>query len=178
MFERNKVDTSVQSQQMAVPAEVTFDNGEISRGKFLIANTRTFADALNAGNPFLEFEAYGEDRRFISKTSIRNVKLVNVPGASNLQNRMRDGDGFEPHKVLGVEPKSDWAEVRHAYLALSKTYHPDRYSSADLPQEVRDYLSVMARRINLAYAALEVPHQATKAVAQRPEPVYTSRPRA
>ncbi len=178
MFERNKVDTITQAPLLAIPAEVTFDDGEISRGKFFISSTRTFADVLNSTNPFLEFEAYGEDRRYIAKTSLRNVKLVNVPNASNLHNRVRDGDGFDPHRVLGVAPKTEWPEVRAAYLALSKVYHPDRYASMDLPEEVRDYLSVMSRRINLAYAALEKPHLVVKAATQRAEPVYTSRPRA
>lgn len=177
MFERNKVDNITQAPQIAIPAEVTFSDGEISRGKFLMASGRTFADVLNGPGPFLEFEAYGEDRRYVSKTSIRNVKLVAVPNASNLHNRVRDGDNFEPHQVLGVDRTTEWAEIRAAYFALSKVYHPDRYASADLPPEVSDYLTVMSRRINLAYAALEKPHQVMKAVAQRAEAVYQSRPR-
>ncbi len=178
MFERNKVDTVTQAPQLAVPAEVTFNTGETARGRFFIASSRSFADALNSATPFLEFEAYGEDRRFIAKSSIRDVKLVAVPSAANLHNRVRDGDNFEPHQVLGVDRSTDWADVRAAYFALSKTYHPDRFASVDLPAEVGDYLSVMSRRINLAYAALEKPHLVTKAVSQRAQPVYESRPRA
>lgn len=177
MFERNKIDTISQASLLAVPAEVTFDDGEVCRGKFFISSGRTFADALNAPTLFLEFEAYGEERRFVAKAAIRTVKLVAVPNASNLHNRVRDGDAFEPHQVLGVDIKAEWADVRAAYVALSKVYHPDRYASTDLPQEVRDYLSVMSRRINLAYAALEKSRLVVKTVAQRPEPVYTSRPR-
>ncbi len=48
-------------------------------------------------------------------------------------------------------------EVRQAYLRLAKAYHPDRYASVELPEEVRDYLSAMARRVNAAHAALETP---------------------
>jgi hypothetical protein len=178
MFERNKVDTITQAPQLGIPAEITFEDGSISRGKFFIPSTRTFADVLNSNSPFLEFEAYGEDRRYVAKTSLRNVKLVAVPNASNLQKRISDGDGFDPHKVLGVDSKTAWADVRAAYVALSKIYHPDRYASLDLPDEVRDYLSVMSRRVNLAYAALEKPHLVVKVNAQRAEPVYESRPRA
>jgi hypothetical protein len=177
MFERNKIDTITQAPLLAVPAEVTFDDGEISRGKFLISSGRTFADALNAPTLFLEFEAYGEERRFVAKAAIRYVKLVAVPNTANLLSRGRDGDSFEPHQVLGVERGAEWADVRAAYFALSKVYHPDRYASVDLPAEVRDYLDVMSRRINLAYAALEKPKMIVKAIAQRPEPVYQSRPR-
>lgn len=177
MFERNRIDTTNQSQQSAVPAEVTFDTGEVSRGKFHISVTRTFADTLNADSPFLEYEPYGEGRRFIAKASIRNVKLVAVPGQISLQNRVRDHDSFDPHAVLGIERKAEWADIRAAFVAQSKVYHPDRYASTDLPPEVRDYLSAMSRRVNVAYAALEGRQQTVKAVAQRPEPVFTSQPR-
>lgn len=178
MFERNKVDTVTQAPQLAVPVELTFDDGEVSRGKIMIQAGRSFADVLNAANPFMEFEAYGEDRRFIAKSSIRNLKLVAVPNAGCLSNRVRESDNFEPHQILGIERTAGWADIRTAYVALSKIYHPDRYASADLPVEVSDYLSAMSRRINLAYAALEKPHQVTKAISQRAEPVYTTRPRA
>ncbi len=178
MFERNKIDTITPAPHLAVPAEVTFEDGEISRGKFFISSGRTFAEALNAPTLFLEFEAYGEERRFIAKAAVRTVKLVAVPNPSNLLNRGREAESFEPHQVLGVERGAEWADVRAAYFALSKVYHPDRFASVELPPEVRDYLDVMSRRINVAYAALEKPKMIVKAIAQRPEPVYTSRPRA
>jgi hypothetical protein len=54
---------------------------------------------------------------------------------------------------------------------MAKAYHPDRYATAELPQEVSDYLAAMARRINAAHAALETP---IKRQAARPEPVFTS----
>jgi curved DNA-binding protein CbpA len=58
-----------------------------------------------------------------------------------------------------------------AYFALAKAYHPDRYATAELPAEVRDYLAAMARRINAAHAALDVPQ---KRQALRQEPIFTS----
>ena len=66
--------------------------------------------------------------------------------------------------------------ARHpfSYFALAKAYHPDRYATAELPEEVRDYLAAMARRINAAHAALEVPER-KKAVL--PEPIFTTQRR-
>ena len=178
MFERNKVDNiNHQTQQIAVAAEVTFDTGDVAAGQFLIHASRPFAEVLNGASPFVEFEVYGEPRRWIAKSTLRDVKLVTVPKAGTLQARASDIDGFEPHRVLGVDASTDWAGVRAAYHTLSKIYHPDRYASADLPPEVQDYLAAVARRINLAYMALETKHNTVKAVAQRAAPIYESQPR-
>ena len=62
-------------------------------------------------------------------------------------------------------------EIRQAYFALAKSYHPDRYATAELPTEVIEYLFAMARRINAAHAALNVEQ---KKQAARAEPVFTS----
>ena len=52
-------------------------------------------------------------------------------------------------------PSATREHAREAYLRLAKAYHPDKYASADLPQEVRQYLSVMVRRINAAHDAVQ-----------------------
>ena len=71
--------------------------------------------------------------------------------------RPRDADGFDPFVVLGIAPGADKEEIRRAYVGLAKNYHPDRYATAELPDEVRSYLADMARRIN---AALRRPRHA------------------
>jgi hypothetical protein len=177
MFERNKVDTGV-NQQTAVPAEVELDDGVLLSGKFVISASRGFFDVLNGPSLFLEFEPYGEDRLVLSKSAIRAMKLIQVPGAPSLANRAKVADGFDPFAVLGVEKGAAWDSVREAFVRLSKHYHPDRYESVDLPTEVRDYLQAMSRRVNTAYASLEKANQAEKLkVSKRVEPVYTSQPR-
>ena len=60
--------------------------------------------------------------------------------------------------------------MREAYLKLAKVYHPDRYAAAELPAEVREYLSAMARRVNAAYDAWQAAH---KRQAAKQEPVFT-----
>jgi curved DNA-binding protein CbpA len=76
--------------------------------------------------------------------------------------------------VLGLTAGATRNDIRQAFFALAKVYHPDRYATAELPGEVRDYLSAMARRINAAHAALEAPQ---KKQAARAEPIFTSGPR-
>ncbi len=175
MFERNKVDNV---DQTSVPVELTLDDGEVVKGRLLIAMGRRAFEVLNGDGAFLEFEPYGGERSFIAKSALRNVQLVNVPRVQSLAGRLRDQDNFDPHSILGVQVNATFEDIKSAWHRLSKAYHADRYQSVELPQEVRDYLAAMSRRVNLAFAALEAPHLAKKQAAQaRSAPIYTSGPR-
>ena len=161
MFERNKPDTM---EQGAIAVEIVLDDASTVAGKLLIAASRTVFDVLNGPALFLEFEPFEGERRFIAKSALKAVKLLAGAKPLNLAQRVRDLDGFDPHMILGVKPGAAWDDVRAAYLTLAKTYHPDRFATAELPTEVAGYLSGMLRRINAAYAALEVAHQTRKNV--------------
>jgi hypothetical protein len=169
MFDRNKVDNI--PEQTAVPVEIGFADGTAAKGKMLVPVGRSVADALNGTGSFVEFEPYGGDKSYLAKAQLASVRLVGVPKAPNLQARLLDVDGFDPHRILGLSAGAGRDELRAAYFALAKAYHPDRYATAELPQEVRDYLAAMARRINAAHAALEAPQ---KRQAARAEPIFTS----
>ncbi|MCB1547147.1 MAG: J domain-containing protein [Hyphomicrobiaceae bacterium] len=175
MFERNRVDTIDQS---GVSVRLVFDDGNELIGRLIIPTGRNLFEHLNGPGAFLEFEHYEGGRRYLAKGVLKTIELLNVPRAENLAGRLRALDGFDPYQILGLKPGAAWDEVRHAYHELSKRYHPDRYASAALPEEVVSYLSTMARRINAAYAALEsakvVP---IRAASQQAEPIYTSQPR-
>jgi hypothetical protein len=176
MFERSKVDNVPEAS--AVPVEVVLADGTLIKGKLMTSAGKTLSDALNGTTVFVEFEPYGGERTFLSKSQVASVRLVGVPKAANLSTRTRDGDSFNPHAILGVASDAGWEEVRQAYHKLAKTYHPDRYAAAELPTEVLDYLAVMARRVNAAYAALEAPRQTAKipTAAARAAAVYTRAP--
>lgn len=177
MFERNRVDNT--PEQTAVAIEAVLDDGRILKGKVAIPLQRTVYDVLNGPSAFLEFEPFDGERQFIAKSSLRTVKMLAVGRGPNLSLRLRDLDGFDPHTILGLARGATWDDVKTAYHRLAKVYHPDRYSSAELPQEVRDYLASMARRVNAAFAALEAPQMASKQATQaRQSPIYTSPARA
>ena len=97
--------------------------------------------------------------------------MLGVPKLPNLWPGRRGLDGFDPFAVLGVAPGATREEIRQAYFAQAKVYHPDRYATAELPTEVIEYLFAMARRINAAHAALKLEQ---KKQAARQEPVFTS----
>lgn len=173
MFERNRVDNSL--QQMTVPAEITLQDGSVHKGKFIIAAARSIFEVLNGDVKFLEFETYDGARTLIAKATLASINILTLPSTGGLKARLADGDQFDPHSVLGVPREAAFDDVRAAYLKHSKLYHPDLYANVLLPPEVKDYLAAMARRINAAYRALEIPQQATKrAVIEKAKPVFTS----
>jgi hypothetical protein len=169
MFERSRVDNA--PDQTAMPVEATFADGRVVRGKLLVAATKSIGEVLNGGGAFLEFEPYGGEREYIAKAQIASIKMLGVPKLPNLNARLKDYDGFDPFAVLGLKPGATREDIRQAYFAMAKAYHPDRYATAELPSEVIEYLFAMARRVNAAHAALstEQKKQAAKA-----EPVFTS----
>jgi hypothetical protein len=169
MFDRNRNDRA--SETSAVPVEIAFADGTAAKGKLLMPLGKTVADVLNGSGSFIEFEPYGGERSFVAKAQLASVRLVGVPKVPNLEARLVDIDGFDPQNILGVKVGAIRDDIRSAYFALAKTYHPDRYATAQLPEEVRDYLAAMARRINAAHAALEAPQ---KKQAVRAEAVFTT----
>lgn len=172
MFERNTVDNSL--RQAPVTAELTYDDGRTVKGRIHFAAARTLYDVLNGNGAFLDFETFEGERAMIAKTTIRAVKILPVAQAPSLKARAESPGEFDPHRVLGLAHGATWEEIRAAYLALSKAYHPDRFAGVSLPAEVAEYLSVMSRRINLAYASLEEPQVTKQARLERAKPVYTS----
>jgi hypothetical protein len=169
MFDRNRVDNL--PEPSAVPVEVALLDGTTARGKLLVPAGKTIAEALNGAGGFIEFEPYGGERSFLAKAQLTSIKPVRVPKAPNLGARLSDPDGFDPHAVLGLTAGASRDEARQAYFRLAKAYHPDRYTTAELPEEVRAYLAAMARRVNAAHAALEAPQ---KRQAVREDPIFTS----
>jgi hypothetical protein len=169
MFERNRVDNA--PEPPATPIEAAFTDGTTAKGKVLVPMGKSLADVLNGASSFIEFEHYGGERSFLAKAQLAWLKPVAIPRASNLGARLLDPGGFDPYAVLGLTAGASREEVRQAYFRLAKAYHPDRYATAQLPEEVRDYLAAMARRINAAHAALEAPQ---KRHAAQEEPIFTS----
>jgi molecular chaperone DnaJ len=67
---------------------------------------------------------------------------------------------MDPYKVLGVNRNTTMEEIRAAYLALVKKYHPDKYQDAALKELAEERL----KEINEAYDLLT--RQGTSAFAR------------
>lgn len=75
----------------------------------------------------------------------------------NAYSRMIKLDHFA---LLGVAETSTQEEIRKAYFALVKTYHPDRYFEKGLSDDLRQKLTTLFQRIGEAYNVLSDPDQA------------------
>lgn len=60
----------------------------------------------------------------------------------------------DPYVVLGIAPGAPPGEVRAAYRALVRTYHPDRHMAAGTPPEFLRVAETRMAAINAAYAAV------------------------
>ena len=169
MFDRSRTDNF--RQVKTAVAEIKVDDGRTLSGNVVFSSNGTLLDALNGNEAFLDFEAFEGQREYIAKSTLRAVRLIQAPAKPALSDAK--SDKFDPYAVLRVDRNVDAETLRAAYLMQSKKYHPDRYAQADLPDEVRDYLQTMARRVNAAYETLQSRLPAVKPV--RSEPVWQSR---
>lgn len=57
----------------------------------------------------------------------------------------------DPYKVLGVSPDASDDEIKKAYRALARKYHPDKYRDSDLA----DLASEKMKEVNAAYEQIK-----------------------
>jgi hypothetical protein len=165
MFERGK-----DSRAGPVDVEIGLGDGRTLSGKLIVPPGRTLPELLNSAAPFVEFESIDGGRMFLAKTALQSVTPSDIPAAPDLWAGPTEGANFDPFKVLGIGADATREHARDAYLRLAKAYHPDKYAGIDLPNEVRQYLAVMVRRINAAHDAVEARLQKKSA---KQEPVFT-----
>ena len=132
---------------------LTLKDGSVSNVSVKLPMSNKIADALNNADLFLDIITMDGDQMFVAKSDVRQVRLVDVPKASqlNLYRRASDRATFDPYAVLKVPKGSTSDDVKAAYHKLTKLYHPDRLATLDLPDEVQEYARAMQVRINLAY---------------------------
>jgi DnaJ domain len=133
----------------------------MSDAAILVVNMRLplsgkLTDALNNTEHFIDVLGSDGSQFFLAKADIRKVALIDVPKSNqlNMQRRNSDGSQFDPYQILKLEKGTDAATVKHAYHALVRLYHPDRYANMELPAEIKAYAAAMLVRINLAYEQL------------------------
>lgn len=147
MFDRNRAP----SGRMTV--SITMVDGETLHGSIAVAVSGKLEDAMNNPAHFVDFETTEGERMCLAKHAIRKVEMVAVPRTDQFTRRTV-GDSFDPYAVLGVAQGSDAATLKDAYYARARDYHPDRFAAVEMPQEMKDYVTAMLKRINIAYRQL------------------------
>jgi DnaJ-domain-containing protein 1 len=150
MFERNR-STFSSAQDQRVPVSLTMVDGEILRGNLRMPVSGKLIDAMNNADLYFDLEMPDGSAAFLAKHSVRRVTPVDVPRSDQLSRRTADLSIFDPYTVLGLARGASPEEVKAAYHALVRSYHPDRFASANLPREMQDYAHAMLTRINAAY---------------------------
>jgi DnaJ-domain-containing protein 1 len=145
--------SSAQSQRAL--AKITLVDGKSQIVSVKLPMSGKLTDAFNNSEAFIDIITGDGTQQVINKATVARAEAADPPRAGlNQQRRSSDKSGFNPYAVLGVEKSAGADELRQAFLALVKTYHPDRFASLDLPQEMKDYAAAMQARINMAYQQL------------------------
>ena len=66
-------------------------------------------------------------------------------------------DELDYYRLLHVAPGSDAVEVKRAYFASSRAFHPD--ANRHLPEELQGAVAAIAKRITEAYSVLRDPRR-------------------
>lgn len=131
---------------------LTLADGSSLSASVKLPLSNKLADILNGADQFLDVLTADGDQFFLAKAQVRQVKLLDVPKATlNFNRRSSDRAAFDPYAVLKIAKDAPPEDVKQAYHAMARLYHPDRLSAYDLPPEMREYARAMQVRINLAY---------------------------
>ncbi|MGI9479725.1 MAG: J domain-containing protein [Hyphomicrobiaceae bacterium] len=125
-------------------------DGETLAGNLLLPLVADLARTMNNDSKFLEFEDFSGNVRLLAKSSILELQSETLKAKVELKNTDPDPSA-DPYALLGLPKAASWADVRKKYLQLTKRYHPDQYSTVDLPEEVVQYMSGVFSQSNTAY---------------------------
>ena len=148
----------------AVAVALTLTSGEVEKGQLHVGITGKLCDAMNKPGPFVELIKPDGSTELIAKSVIARIVPVIVPRIDQLSKRLEKDEGMpDPHSVLSVSKTARDQDIRDAYHALAKRYHPDRFSDSEMPSEVLEYVSSMFMRITTAYNELKTANDQSQA---------------
>lgn len=146
---------SSETERQRVAVTLTLHSGEILNGHVFLGTAQKLRDLLNNPEQFIDFEKRDNTLTLIAKHSIAMISPIDLPRIDQLLRRSQASTGFDPYHTLNVDRGANQGEVRAAYLAKARLYHPDKLASKDVPKEVVDYMNAMFIRIQKAYDELE-----------------------
>ena len=129
-------------------------SGELIHGHvFVVANGR-LKDILNGQDRFTEFETQDGKMVYLHKDQIASCLPLDLQRTDQLLKKGRDLNAFDPFATLGIDKTAGPGEIRAAYWAKARLYHPDKVSGLEAPKEVLEYMTAQFTRISTAYEQL------------------------
>lgn len=151
--------------------EIVLTDGSHLHGVIMLSRDKTLREFMNVGTEaFFDFDCRRDGAIIIAKVSVRQLRAADAKKKDDqskidaLAARQAELEKADPYKILGAVPGADGEDLRKAYIAKARAYHPDRFADSELPAEVMHYLNAMARRINQAYDELGNAAEASKKV--------------
>ena len=146
---------SNEAERHRVAVTMTLNSGVVFNGHVFLGPAQKLRDLLNNPDAFIDFEKRDNAMTMIAKRAIATISAIDLPRTDHLLRRAQNTAGFDPHQTLGVDRGANHGEVRAAYLAKARLYHPDKLAGKDVPKEVGDYMNAMFIRIQKAYDELD-----------------------
>jgi preprotein translocase subunit Sec63 len=144
-----------ETERQRVAVTLTLHSGDVLNGHVFLGNSQKLRDLLNNSDQFIDFEKRDNSLSLIGKHAIAMIAAIDLPRTDHLLRRVQNISGFDPHHTLGIDRSANYGEIRAAYLAKARLYHPDKFAGKDVPKEVGDYMNAMFIRIQKAYDELE-----------------------
>ena len=139
--------------RLRLPITMELAEGSEVMGDLIVNIGGTMERTLNNDSKFVLFGDLDGSERMIAKSNILSMASRKATKAVNLPNQ-GNSDETSPYAVLGIDKSATDDQIREAFVARARAYHPDRFNTVDLPREVAEYTQTMSRRINEAYAVL------------------------
>ncbi|MBI5634030.1 MAG: DnaJ domain-containing protein [Nitrospirae bacterium] len=148
---------------------LTLINRKTSLAEILSVSPLTEEDTLRSvyalfNSQLLELEADRAEEKSEEQESAREEKTFDSEISDKIDKLYREHKTLGYQGVLGLLPGATSAEIKRAYHALAKEYHPDRYLLMQ-SGESREKLNVIFAYINEAYRELS----RTGSVSQTPQ---------
>ena len=135
-----------------IQVAIKLSDGRKLDGKLIISETSNLLRTLNGDGKFAVFVAHNGDHKLIAKSSIVEANEKQRNPAKSLSSH--NDNGFDPYKILFIPHDADSQLIESQFKKLSRSYHPARYTHAEMPQEIAQYAIEMHKLVEQAYLSL------------------------
>ena len=135
-------DSGEKTTKSRFEATIELVDGSSVLGVFFVSPQARFSDLLNDQREFLPIE--------MTDGSITVVRKSSIVRATPLRQEALNGT-VDPYTILNVKASVSYDELKTAYHAMCREYHPDKLQSLGLPSTMVDFGNAQMARINDAF---------------------------